>query len=43
MRSLMTCTPHPIFFGEQIKKNERGECNPYGGDWRFMPGFGGDT
>jgi len=30
MRSLIICTPQPIFSGDQIEKNEVGACSMYG-------------
>jgi hypothetical protein len=44
MRSLMTCTAHPIFAVDKIEKNEMGEaCGMYGGEEKWIQGFGGDT
>jgi hypothetical protein len=37
------CTPHQIYFGDQIKKNEMsGACSTYGGEERHIQGFGGE-
>ena len=44
MRSLMICTPHPIFSGDEIEKNEMGgTCSAYGGKKRRILGFGRET
>ena len=43
-RSLMICTPHPIFSGDQIEKNEMSvACSTCGGEERYIQGFAGDT
>jgi hypothetical protein len=43
MRSLMICTPHPIFFGDLSEKDELvGACVTYGGEQRFIQGSGGE-
>jgi len=40
----MICTPHPIFFGDQIEKNEMGRaCSGYAGGERRIQGFGEET
>jgi hypothetical protein len=40
MRSLMNCTPQPIFF----EKNEIGEaCSAFGGKERLIQSLGGET
>ena len=37
----MICTPNQMF---QVEKNEMGgECSTYGGEERFIQGFGGET
>ena len=37
----MICTPNQMF---QVEKNEMGgECSTYGGEERFIQGFGGKT
>ena len=44
LRSLMICTAHPMCSGDQIEKNEMGgACSAYGGEKRFIQGFGGET
>jgi len=44
MRSLIICTPHPVFSSDKIEKNENGgACNTYGGEERSIQGFGGET
>jgi len=44
MRSLMICTPHPIFPDDKIEKNEMGgACSAYGGEERRIQGFGWET
>jgi hypothetical protein len=44
MKSLIICIPHTILFGDQIKKNEMGgACSTYGGEERYIQGFGGKT
>ena len=45
MKSLMICTPHPIFFFcDKIEKNEMsGTCSTYGEEERHIQGFGGET
>jgi len=44
MRSLMICTPHQIFSGKQIEKNEMGGvCSMYGIEERRIQDFGGET
>jgi hypothetical protein len=36
----MICTPHPIFFGDRIEKNEMGGSgSTYGGQERRIQGF----
>jgi len=40
----MISTPHPIFSGDQIEKNEMGRaCSTYGGELRCIEGFDGKT
>jgi len=40
----MICTAHPIWFGDQIEKNEMGgACSMYGGEQRCIQDFGGET
>ena len=40
----MTCTAHPILWGDKIEKNEMGRtCGTYGGRERCAQGFGGGT
>ena len=40
----MICTPHPIFAGDKMEKNEMGgACGTYGGRERCAQGFGGET
>jgi len=37
-------TPHPIFSGEQMEKNETGwTSSTYGGEEMCIQGFGGET
>jgi hypothetical protein len=44
MRSLMICTPHPIFKGVQIEKYKiGGACSMYEGEERCIQGFSGET
>jgi hypothetical protein len=44
MRSVMIYTPHQIYVGHQLKKNDMGgACGTYGGGERFVQDFGGDT
>jgi hypothetical protein len=44
MRSLMICTPHPVFSGDKIEKNEMGGAySMYGGEEKCMQDFGGET
>ena len=39
----MICTPHPIYVGDKIEKNEMGgACGTYGGGERWAQGFGGE-
>ena len=39
----MICTPHPIFSGDKIEKNEMGgACSLYGGKERPKQAFGGE-
>jgi hypothetical protein len=40
----MIRTPHPIYSGDQIGKNEiGGACSMYGVGERCIKGFGGET
>ena len=40
----MICTPHPIFAGDKMEKNEMGgACGTYGGRERCAQCFGGET
>jgi len=40
----MICAPHQILLGDQIEKNEMGgACNTYGGEERYLQGFGEET
>jgi len=40
----MTSTPHPIFSGDKIEKNEMDEArSAYEGAERSTQGFGGET
>ena len=40
----MICTPHPIFAGDKMEKNEMGgACGTYGGRERCAQGFGVET
>jgi hypothetical protein len=40
----MNCTPHPIFSGVKIEKNEMdGACSADGGEERHVQGFDGET
>jgi hypothetical protein len=40
IRSLMVCTPHPIFSVDKIEKNEMGgACSAYGVEERRITGF----
>jgi hypothetical protein len=44
MRSLMICTLHRIFFGDQIKKNEIGGAgSTYAGEYSCAQDFGEET
>jgi len=44
IRSLITCTLHLNFSGDQIEKNEMGgTCSIYGGEDRCVQAFGGET
>ena len=43
-RTLMICTPHPTFSGDQIQKKEMGgTCSTYGGEERCIQGFVGEN
>jgi hypothetical protein len=43
MRSLMICSPRPIFLGDKLEMNEMGgACSTYGGEERRIQGFGGE-
>ena len=40
----MICTPHPIFSGDKIEKNEMGRaCSAHVGEERRIQGLGGET
>jgi hypothetical protein len=40
----MICTPHPLLYGDEIGKNERGgACSAYVGGERCVHGFGENT
>jgi len=43
MESLMNCTAHQILFGLSKENEMGGECSTYGGEERYVQGFGGDT
>jgi hypothetical protein len=44
MSRLIICTPHSLLWGDKIEKNEMGEtCSTYGGEERFIQGFGVET
>jgi len=44
MRSLMICTPHQKFSGDQIEKNGMdGACSTNGAEKRRIRSFGGET
>ena len=43
-RIFIFCTPHQIFFRWSIKENEMGgTCGTYGGQERYLQGFGKET
>jgi len=39
----MICTPNQIFQVEKSENEMGGECSTYGGEERFIQGFGGET
>jgi hypothetical protein len=44
MRSLMICTPQPLFAGDKSEKNEMGvACSTYGGGKSCIQGFDWET
>ena len=43
-RSLVICTPHQYYSGDEIEKNEMGGArSTYGGEERCIHDFGGET
>jgi len=44
MRRLKSCTTFPVFFGDEIEKNEMdGSCSTYGRKERRVQAFGVET